>query len=273
MYIELAYPEQQKKIDGTGRLTEATIQYLIFEALDETDALNYAFSEIPKNLENLTLLSVAISERKNENIFLLDVSYGVSSISESSNEDEEDEEPTVNFDCTTGSGHINTAIKPVEVIHGPDVGNIIGWNGKLGDDCEIAGCDIPIATTTETYTKVMSVSKVLSNSFRRKIVELTSCVNSKSFKGWDVGEVMFMGCSYASPIKGASKVTVSFNFAIRVNETVDIRGKKVFVRGWNHLDVITKPKEENGKPDFDLLGIYVAQVSKYKDFGVLELGR
>ena len=273
MYIELAYPEQQKKLDGTGKLTEAVIQYLVFEALDETTALSYAFSEIPKELENLNLLSVAISERKSENIFSVEASYGVSSFSDSTNDEEEEEEPTVNFDCTTGSSHINTALAPVKVEYGPEIGNIIGWNGKFGDDCEINGCDIPIATTTETYTKVMSVSKVLSSSFRRKIVELTGAVNSKSFKGWNAGEVMFMGCSYASPVKGATKVTVSFNFAIRVNEIVDIKGISVFVRGWEHLDVITKPKVKDGKPDFALECIYVAQVSKYEDFGALELGR
>ena len=50
MYIELAYPEQQKTIDGSGKLTSATIQYLVFEAFDEADALSFAFENIDKNI-------------------------------------------------------------------------------------------------------------------------------------------------------------------------------------------------------------------------------
>lgn len=269
MYIEQAYPEQQRTIDGTGKLTEAVIQYLVFEAFDEEEALNYAFSAVPKKLEDLKMLSIGIVERQSEDIFQVEVSYGINRLA--GDEDDEEEEATVNFDCTTGSGHVTSAVYPVKVYRGPDIGKVIGWNGKMDNGSEISGCEIPVATLTESYSKVMKVSTVLSNSFRRKILKLTSRVNNTSFKGWEAGEVMFLGCSYAAPQKGAKKVIVNFNFAIRENQVEDIDGTSVFVRGWDHLDVISKPTFQNGQPSVEVTGIYVAQVSLDANFNTLGL--
>lgn len=273
MYIELAYPEQQRTIDGTGKLTSATIQYLVFEALDEAEALQYAFGAIDKELEDLKLLSVSISERKSEDVFLLDAEYGVSRTGGgSSSDDEEEEEATVNFDCNTGSAHVNMALETVKNCFGFDTGGAISWNGKQGAESEISGTDIAVATLTETYTKRIKVKK-LTNSFRRKIAELTSCINSSSFKGWSAGEVMFCGCSFTAPEKGAEEVTVSFNFAIRPNEKIVVQGKEYgWKYGWDYLDIVVdKPTFENGKPSIKEQAINVLRVYRFANFSSLGL--
>lgn len=273
MYIELAYPEQQRTLDGTGKLTEAVIQYLVFEVLDEAEALAYAFQEVPKELEDLKLLSVTISERKSKDIFLIEVSYGVSSSSSGSDDDEDEEEATVNFDCTTGSGHVTSALKNFILYQDEkkiDPGNAIGWNGKTGDDSEVSGVEKMVPTLTETYTKVMRVSQ-LNNAFRRKVAGLTTKINSKSFKGWDRGEALFLGCSFTAPEKNAEKVTVSFHFAIRLNEKSEIEGHGFTKDGWCYVWTISKPEIKNGKPAVDLTGIYGSRVYEYADFGALGL--
>lgn len=274
MYIEQAYPEQQRTIDGTGKLTSATIQYLVFEAADEAEALQYAFSAIDKELDNLKLLSVSISERKSEDIFLLDVEYGVSSSTGggSSSDDEEEEEATVNFDCNTGSAHVNMALDTVQNCFGFETGGAIGWNGKTDSESEISGTDIAIATLTETYTKRIKVKK-LTNSFRRKIAELTSCINSSSFKGWSAGEVMFCGCSFTAPEKGAEEVTVSFNFAIRPNEKIVVRGIEYGMKyGWDYLDIVSEPAfDKSGKPSINEQAINVLRVYRFANFSSLGL--
>lgn len=273
MYIELAYPEQQRTLDGTGKLTEAVIQYLVFEALDEAEALAYAFQEVPKELEELKLLSVTITERKSEDIFLIEVSYGVSSSSGGSDDDEDEEEATVNFDCTTGSGHVTSALETVIwKSDSIDPGDAIGWNGKTEDgQSEITGVEKLVPTLTETYTKVMRVSR-LNNAFRRKIAGVTAKINSRSFKGWGPGEALFLGCSFTAPEKNAEKVTVSFHFAIRLDETTSIAGTKVDKSGWDYLWTIPKPAfDKNGKPAVDVAGVYTSRVYEYADFGALGL--
>jgi hypothetical protein len=129
-----------------------------------------------------------------------------------------------------------------------------------------------VATLTETYTKKMKVSQ-LTNKFRRDVAYLTGRVNSDSFKGWSAGEVMFCGCSFTAPEKGAEEVTVSFNFAIRPNEMVEVNGKYYEEKnGWDYLDIITEPDfDQDGKPTFKEIAINVLQIYPYAVFSRLQL--
>ena len=152
-----------------------------------------------------------------------------------------------------------------------DAGGAIGWNGKSGDDCEIAGVDVPTAQLRETYTKQMKISK-LTTAFKRKVAALVGKVNSGSFKGWSAGEVMFLGMSYATPSKKAKKVTVTFNFAIQPNETgVKIAGKSVSKKGFEYVWAISKTVASSGTPKLEVEGIYVDQVCEYASFSGLGL--
>ena len=274
MYIEEAYTEQQKTVDGTGKLTDATIPYLVFEALDEAEALGFAFQEIPKELEELKLLSVSISERKAEQIFLVEAVYGISNTSGSADDEDEEEDAVVNFECSTGTGHITNAIKNITLKKGDiDPGSFIGWNGKTGDDSAITGVDILVPTLRESYTKNIKISK-LTNAFRRKIAGLTGKINSKSFKGWDRGEVLFLGCSFSAPVRGAEKIIVTFNFAIQLNEeNAEIQGTKFRKDGWTYVWSIAGTNIDPGMttPQNKVTGIYGSQVYQYADFGALGL--
>lgn len=273
MYIEEAYTEQQKTVDGTGKLTDATIPYLVFDALNEAEALGFAFQEIPKELEELKLLSVSISERKAEQIFLVEAVYGVSSAFASSDDEEEEEDAVVNFECSTGTSHITNAIQNITIRKADvDPGTFIGWNGKIKDESEITGVDILVPTLRESYTKNIKLSK-LNNAYRRKIAKLTGKINSKTFKGWDRGEVLFLGCSFSAPEKTSKKVTVTFNFAIQPNEGAEIDGEEFFKNGWEYAWTIAGTNIDEGMttPKNKVTGIYCSQVYYYADFGALGL--
>ena len=159
-----------------------------------------------------------------------------------------------------------------------DAGGAIGWNGKSGDDCEIAGVDIPTAQLRETYTKQMRISR-LTTSYKRSVASLVGKVNSGSFKGWSAGEVMFLGMSYSTPAKKASKVTVTFNFAIQPNESaiqpnesnVKIGGHSVSKKGFEYAWAISKSVAAGGGPKIEVEGIYVDQVCEYASFSALGL--
>ena len=185
---------------------------------------------------------------------------------------DENAAPTVNFDCSAGTKHVTMPIAQTCVYPAddPDAAKIqIGWNGKFGPEAEAAGVDVSIGELRETYTKELSINKVTNADWKKTIARLVGKVNSGDFKGWSAGEVMFLGASYAAPLKGATKVTVSFNFAIRPNESSAKVGNISVgdVKGFEYLWAIQSDKIENGKRVPDLKKIYKAQVCESADFG------
>jgi hypothetical protein len=153
------------------------------------------------------------------------------------------------------------------------IGNGINWNGQYGDNSEFAGVDVPSADLQETYTKVMKISS-LTTAFRRKVAGLVGSVNSNTFKGWEPGEVMFLGCSFSGVDKARERVTVSFNFSIKPNEKNVKLGAIPLgdVAGWDYVWTL-KPKTIwlNKSVTTELQYAFVAQVAPRKDFSALGL--
>lgn len=255
-------------INGDGTLKNVSLSYLVTGTTDHMTALNEVRNFAPKNYENFVIKEFKVNSYEN-NLIEIGVVYAEPDTVKW--QEKEEDEPTLSFDCSTGSMHITHGLNE-RVIKGNTAGNAIGWNGKYGDDMEITGVDIPIAQMQENYTKIIRLSK-LTNVYKRKIASLVGKVNSKAFKGWEAGEVMFMGCSYSSPEKNSAKVTVTFNFTIQPNEVdVIVGGKKVTKKGWEHVWAISRTVAQEGSaPQIVTDGIYVNQVVKYADFGVLEL--
>ena len=83
---------------------------------------------------------------------------------------------------------------------------------------------------------------------------------------------MFLGVSYSTPAKKASKVTVTFNFAIQPNESnVKIGGHSVSKKGFEYAWAISKSVAAGGAPKIEVEGIYVDQVCEYASFSALGL--
>ena len=268
--VELDYKEHVKSIDNIGKYLTVEIRYIVFEAANEDIALSAVLEIAPQSLSGLPLDSIEIEERCGMQTFKVNVVYAEKEKLEI-DDDDDDEEPTVSFDCGGGSKHLLYSFSQKTVTGDKNPGGAIGWNGKVGDDCEITGVDIPTAQLRETYTKQMKLSK-LSTSYKRKVAALVGKVNSGSFNGWSAGEVMFLGMSYITPNKKSKKVTVSFNFAIQPNESkVKIGGKNISKKGFEYVWAISKTVINNGKPQMQVEGIYVDQVCEYASFKSLGL--
>ena len=109
---------------------------------------------------------------------------------------------------------------------------------------------------------------------KRAIASLVGCVNRTKWKGWEKGELMFLGCTYSGMEN--QKAQVTFNFAIQVNETnmkidddVPAIKKEGHVFVWTQQQTVTK----NGLPDIEVTAVYAAQVADYADFSELGLGK
>lgn len=271
--VEQSYREHSKSINGNGVYTSAEIPYIVFEVEDEDAALAAVLAAAPQTCQNLPLDSIEIDERENDTTFKVNAVYrDDGDDSNADDHDDDNDDPTASFDCGGGTKHLLYSLGQRKVLGEKDPGGAIGWNGKSGDDCEISGVDIPTAQLRETYTKSMRLSR-LTTSYKRTVASLVGKVNSSSFKGWSAGEVMFLGMSYSTPSKSASKVTVTFNFAVQPNESgAKVGGKSVgSKKGFDYVWAISKTNAGGSSPKVEVEGIYVDQVCEYASFSALGL--
>lgn len=265
---------------GTHSSSAATVHYIVTGTEVDTEACTAAYNAAPEEYCSIPKKSVSISERLTDNTWKIEVKFGSESTSSGGDSGDEDDEPTVSFDCSAGTKHMTQAIEQTCVYAADgqtkDSASVaaavpIGWNGKDGCESEAAGVDVSIGELRETYTKPMSKSKVTGTSWKRKVAELVGKVNSGSFKGWNSGEVMFLGCSYSAPTKGSKKVNVSFHFAIRLNENkATVAGHSVgSKKGFEYIWALTDDEVRNGERVRKVKKIYKAEVCYTDGFGSL----
>ena len=261
--------------NGQGQIISATYKYLVQGATSEKEAILavLASDDVPKGLDGIaTISNVSMDERINETTYKVNVDYSSEESSSSSEEEkDEDSEPTMSFD-TSGGTSTMTYAKWQKAIKkdSPDVGLMINWNNKSSDDCEVKGVEVVIPSLRETWTKSISTSKANNTSFKRKIAELTGKVNSKKFKGWDEGEVLFLGASFTAD-ESKKKTTVTYNFLIRFNEEVEIEGNKFDKYGHEYVWALPKAKIDPStfKRKVESDGIYLSRVYDYADLNQL----
>ena len=146
--------------------------------------------------------------------------------------------------------------------------------GKLRDMVDVNTIIGQPITTVDGIT-LIPVSK-LTAAYKKSLATLTGKVNNATFKGYDAGEVMFLGMSYTAPVKGQKKVMATYNFRISPNETnVKISGQTYSVskKGWQYAWARSKIENDSttGKPRVQIDGVYISDVCESADFSVLGL--
>lgn len=267
--VQESYEAHTKKINASGEIISAEINYIVFDAESEDEALSAVLEFAPSRQGESVLSSIEIESKENDVTFKVRAIYDLSEDTSSFSDDDTDEESTMSFDCGGGTKHVTHSISQRNVKGNLDAGGAVGWNGKFGNEMEISGVDIPTAQLRETYTKQIRISN-LTTAYKRKVASLVGKINSSSFKGWDRGEVMFLGISYSSPIKNAEKVTVTFNFSIQPNEKENISGVEIEKKGWEYVWAIQGAKADK-VPMLEAENIYVDQVCEYGNFSELGL--
>lgn len=270
--VEQSFDAHTNSIDRYGNYTSIEIPYIVFEVSSEEEALTAALAEAPQEYQGLPLDSLEIDTRKNDTTFKINATYKADSSSGGGGGGgSPDDPPTLSFDCGGGTKHITHSISQT-IAHGTkNAGGAIGWNGKPDPEMEIAGVDVPTAQLRETYTKVILLSSI-TTTYKRLIASIVGKVNSKAFKGWAPGEVMFLGMSYSCPAKGSTKVTVTFNFAIQLNETnAQIGSITVSKKGFEYVWALSSTSIVDGVPKADIEAVYVDKVCEEADFALLGL--
>lgn len=265
--VEQSYGEHTKAIDKNGAYTGAEIPYIVFDAADEDAALAAVLAAAQKSYNGLLLDSIEIDSRENETTFKVNAVYKAATAAASS----DSREAQMSFDLSTGSETVKrTMNQRWKSANARATGGYIGWNGKPGGD--IAGVTIVTGVMRESYTLYWKPAK-LDNDYRRALAVQVGRVNSKAFKGWYKGEVLFLGATFSGNASGSEKVAVTYNFAIQQNESATtVEGVAVPAKyGWEYVWSIAETKADGKVPVVVVDGIYFEQVYKWGDFGRLKI--
>lgn len=254
-----------------GSCTSLEIPFIVFGATSKTAALAAALENAPENEKGLALSDLRFEEWEN-GVANIRATYATvnAEIGGSGGE------YTMSFDCSGGTKHITHAYEQERVYNGSSVGHftddangMIGWNGEKGEKAEFAGVDVPCADMRVTVTKTMRVADVTKTSVMKRYGDVVGKVNSESFLGWSPGELMFMGCSYSTPMRGQRHVVVTFNFRVMPNEqNAVVAGKNIGkVYGCDYVWAISKTEADSShKPKVKVKGIYKSRVVKAANF-------
>ena len=256
---------------ATQETEEYELRYLVDGANNRDEAFTAVLREAPVWHKGMYRQSVSFDGYEGDGFPTFSVSYvyrGSSAFSDSG----ESRESTISFDCSGGTKHITHSTEPARMIKGDQEEiTAIGWNGKTGADMEITGVDIPVGAIRESYTRIVKMSR-LSTAYRRKVAALVGKVNNASFKGWEAGEVMFLGMSFNGSLDSQTLIQVTYNFQIQPNETgIKVGNVPVTKKGFEYVWVYWKSEADvtSLKTSIAPDGIYVSKVAEAGDFGVL----
>ena len=271
--VEEAYGERDQRIDASGAVTEIEVPYIVFGAGDEDEALAAArVTAAARTVSGMALESVEMTERVNDGTWRVKAVYARSGNGSGGEEDDGDGGVAFSFDTGGATMHLNQSIRTVSRTpnNAPDFKGAI----EVDNEGNVNGVDVtmPVFNFTETVTKAPTF---VTADYRKSVAALTGSVNSASFRGFDAGEVLFLGASGAKRSADADAPwEITFRFAVSPNR----RGLKVgdltvnAKLGWDYLWVRYASKAAAGGTVRTPVAAYVEQVYPDGDFSKLGIG-
>ncbi len=226
--------------DSNNKTTEYSMDYIVIGATTKDEALDAVFTEAPKTYNGLSFAGVSFSGYQ-DGALEISAKYQASSSASNNNGSQQDQ---FSWDISSNSQKIVKALGLVacKALDGDDDDYktlAIGWNGRKGAGCKIEGTNILAGAMRESFTIYKKFSQI-NNTYKRLINSCYGKVNSKGFKGWEAGEVLFVGVSSNGDTNRSAEIPLTFNFAIRENKKkVEIaNGTYASMEGWDTLNPI-----------------------------------
>ena len=271
--VEEAYSERTEKVNAAGKIVEIEIPYIVFDAADEGAALDAARTKASgETVAGMSLGSVEVDERVNATTWRVKAGFASSDSSGGDDGGGDDEDSfSTSFDTSGGTMHMNQSLGTSAKApnDAPDFGGAIGVDG----DGNVAGVDVtmPVFNFEETHTLA---GTVVTDAWKKKVAALTGTVNSSAFRGFEAGEVLFLGAAGSKRSKKASaNWEITFRFAVSANQAQLKIGDLTIAnkRGWDYLWVSYKTAVAgNGKSLVKKpAAAYVEKVYPDGDFGTL----
>ncbi|MDD5727554.1 MAG: hypothetical protein PHV59_03225 [Victivallales bacterium] len=251
--------------DYEGNPTSQTVQYLVHDATTEEEAFATLKSIVPTYIGNLKLKTYELNEVKGGGAFTYDVNYEKSL---SGNPDTPTvQEPRYSFHTSHAQAKM--------IRHKGEVWKSEGAKSLPGihlTEEGYKGVDVAKANPLETLDLTVKRSKVTPD-YKRTLIKMVHTVNKERFKGWEPGEVLFVGANISR--YGDEDYNITFEFAISPNKKdIDLMGITIpEKKGWHYAWVIEKQKICDDKEILPVAqSAYVHKIFEESDFELLGIG-
>lgn len=199
-----------------GSLSELRRRFMVEDADDEQDVLDWATANTPTALEGLARSGFSMQENDElVGVYDVEVTYGSTRLP-----------PTVvdqvdyrfNFQAT--GAHVFQSLSTISATQdgggtAPDFGGAINVVNDSGGQ-RVEGLELPIPTETFTLTYTPA-NATIDSSYQLLVESLCGKVNSATFKGRPAGSLMLVRC--AGGAKNLSNWSIEFGFGYIANAT------------------------------------------------------
>ena len=271
--VEMGFFDWREAVDAGGNYRSAEIPYFIFNVESEDAALAACLASANPRFGRLFLDEVSIEERINASTFKATALYRVDESKERESGDTGgtgNANPQESFDTTGGTRHLNKSLSTISKTPAGamDYGGAIEVDG----DGNVNGVDVTMPVMTFSETHFFKPSKI-TTEYKKKVFLLTGKVNKAVFKGFAIGEVLFLGASGRRTGTSADDLwEITYKFAvspsmsnIEVADGLSVTQKA----GWDYMWVKFGEKVINGAITKTPVAAYVERVYEAGDFSDL----
>ena len=253
----------------------ATLTYLVRGTADAAAARAALAAETPPTHEDLVRRTCAVepvcidSENPAACVWTGTVQYG-----QTSDVSRETGDTIFSFDTGGGTQHVVTAAPGTSISgYAPDEETAppacgIGDNGER---CEGADIMVPVYHFSETH---YLPDAFVTPEYKQILFQCTGKTNLDAFRGFEIGEVLFLGASGSK--RGEEDWEVAFRFAARPNRTdFWVANETILVpscKGWEYLWLRFESKEDDGSHRMYRRAIAAYVVPVYEEFLFSSLG-
>ena len=262
-----------------GKNDEATLRYILQGTDDDTVVRTTVDATAPADYKGLGQQDYEmrpLGGTPGKEIWEVEVTY---SNGTTQKEPERTQNPPQtgdsSFSFNTGGGtqHISQSLATIASYKAvanpnnpPDNKQAIGVHGDQVDGVDIV---VPVLNFAETHYLALGT---VTAAYVKTLARLTGTVNDATFKGFDAGEVLFLGASGSQ--RGDQDWEIAFNFAANENVTGisvgDIAGidKQGFHYLWVRYVEVEDQNHLTKRPEY----VYVEQIYQSRDFSLLGIG-
>ena len=243
-----------------GLISTGELKYIVTGTTSEADVLDALLAEAPATVNDLRRMEVS-AEPLGGGVWACTVPY------------ESRRESQYTFETGGASAHITQSLQTIgrhapSGATAPDFFGAIGVNGDSVDGTDVT---VPVFNFTETYRVA---SSTVTGTYKMTLFNCTGKTNNAAFRGFAVGEVLFLGASGTKT--GLDDWEISFKFAASPNVSSLAIGGGITVTakaGWDYLWVRFADAEDTAanalvkRP----VAAYVERVYQSADFTTMGL--
>lgn len=241
----------------------ADLEFMVLGTEDEVEVKALVEATIPAIYAGLVFQSYHI-EHQGGGVWEVSARYG-------KKEPKEPGESSFSFDTGGGTQHTTQSKETVNSYGLPDEEppDFKGAIGVSNDSVEGTDITIPVYNFTETHYIPVAL---ITQEYKKKLFELTGTVNDAPFKGFEAGEVLFMGASGSQ--RGKDDWEITYRFAASPNaEDLTIGDiEEIEKGGWDYLWVRYADAEDENTLVKQPVAVYVERVYDESDFSLLGIG-